>query len=165
MRKRLLPEEVVCGVLLMLMVLLVVVQVAGRYLFSASISFTEELVRYAFVWITFLGAGAAAFRGRHLAVSGVTRFLPWWAQRSVNRTKWVLALALGGILIWFGSRVVVLQVRTEQTTAVLGIPMWLVGLAVPLCAAVFCVRVAMSPFRAMDSESPQAPLSDSGDDT
>ena len=67
--KRMLPEEYMVAAAVMVMVLMVAAQVASRYFLHVSLSHTEEIVRYLFVWATVLGASAAARRGRHISIS------------------------------------------------------------------------------------------------
>ena len=64
--------EVVCFVILLAMVVLVFVNVVARYLFSSSITWAHEIARYAFVWLTFLGAAIGLARGVHIGMDLVT---------------------------------------------------------------------------------------------
>lgn len=141
--KRMLPEEWVLAVLIMVMVLMVAAQILSRYFLHTSLSHTEELVRYLFVWVTFLGAAGAAFRGRHLSLSTGLSYLPEKARRGVRRITFACALIFGGLLLWYGARIVYLEWNTGQTTAALGMPMWMIGLAVPSGAFLLLVRLIM----------------------
>jgi len=141
--RKLLVEERIAGILLCVMVLMVSMQVVSRYVFHSSFSHTEELVRYFFVWITFLGAGAAAYRKRHISVAGAFRFVPERVAGLAGTVAGFGAVVFGGILVVYGVRVLVLQIRTGQTTAALGLPMWIIGAAVPVCSALLVVRVGM----------------------
>lgn len=140
MRKPLV-EEYISGAVLFGMVILVFIQVAGRYLFHTSFSFTEEIVRYLFVWITFLCAAAAVQHGGHVSMAGfVNRFSP--SVRSVAALfRFAGAVLFAGILVYHGVRIVLLQFRTAQTTAALGAPMWIIGLAIPVSAALLIIRL------------------------
>jgi len=136
-------EERIMGVLLCVMVFMVSLQVVSRYVFHSSFSYTEELVRYFFVWITFLGGGAAAYRKRHISIAGAFRFVPERIARLAGTAAGFGAVVFAGILVVYGVRVVILQIRTGQTTAALGLPMWVIGSAVPVCSALLIVRVGM----------------------
>jgi TRAP-type C4-dicarboxylate transport system permease small subunit len=57
------------GALLMLgIVMLDVLQVFFRYVLFDPLGWTEEAMRYAVVWMTFIVAGAVLFRGEQLAI-------------------------------------------------------------------------------------------------
>ena len=143
MKKKMLIEEWIIAVSLCIMVLMVAGQVLSRYMFRMSISYTEELVRYFFVWTTFLGAAAAVYRRRHLSIAGVFRFIPARMTRWFRRFSGIGAMVFAVVLLIYGARVVLMQFKTQQTTAALGFPMWIVGLAVPVCSLVLIIRMAM----------------------
>jgi len=144
MKQKMLVEEKIISVTLCIMVVMVAAQVASRYVLHTSLSYTEEIVRYLFVWTTFLGAGAAGFRGKHLSVTGVLSILPPAVQTWIRIFTGAAAMVLGGVLFVFGSGVVMLQFRTGQSTAALGVPMWIIGLAVPVCSAALIFRIIAS---------------------
>ncbi|SDP82754.1 TRAP-type C4-dicarboxylate transport system, small permease component [Rhodoferax sp. OV413] len=58
--------SVLMAVALALMVLLVFTNVVMRYAFNSGITVSEELSRWLFVWVTFLGAIVAMHEGAHL---------------------------------------------------------------------------------------------------
>lgn len=55
-------EEAILIVLLVIMTIVMGSQVVARYLFNYSISWTEELTRYLFVWSGFLSIGFAVHK-------------------------------------------------------------------------------------------------------
>jgi len=139
-------EEWLVGIVLCGLVTLVAVQILSRYLLHRSLSYTEEIVRYGFVGITFLGAAVAAYRGKHLSLESAS-WLPPVVARAGRILSFAGAVVFTLILVIFGIRVVALQMSTGQTTAALGLPMWIIGLAAPVCAAVLLVRIVMAVLR------------------
>ena len=137
-------EEYVLALLLALMVLLVCTQVVSRYALHRSLSYTEELVRYFFVWGTFLGAGAALKRGRHLTLDIVVRRLQERGQRLCRGVIFGGTLLLFAVVGIYGLHIVRLQIATGQTTAALGMPAWWVGLSVPVGCVLLIVRAIQS---------------------
>jgi TRAP-type transport system small permease protein len=69
-----------CAVLLVLMLGAMVVMVFGnvvlRYGFNSGIDYSEELSRFLFIWITFLGAIIAMRENAHLGLDTLLRLLP-----------------------------------------------------------------------------------------
>lgn len=51
------------------MTILIFLQVLFRYVFKSSLSWSEELARYLFIWLTFLGASIATREKSHINVS------------------------------------------------------------------------------------------------
>jgi TRAP-type transport system small permease protein len=64
------------GVALMLMVVLVFGNVVLRYGFNSSITVSEEISRWLFVWITFMGAVVALREHTHLGTDALVSRLP-----------------------------------------------------------------------------------------
>ncbi|MDR1623211.1 MAG: TRAP transporter small permease, partial [Synergistaceae bacterium] len=58
------------------MSVIIFMQVIWRYCFRAPLSWSEESARYLFVWISFLGAIAAAKRGNHIGMEMLRNALP-----------------------------------------------------------------------------------------
>ena len=58
--------EILISLALALMVVLVFGNVVMRYAFNSGITLSEELSRWLFVWVTFLGAIVAMKDGAHL---------------------------------------------------------------------------------------------------
>ncbi|KRB93504.1 TRAP transporter small permease [Noviherbaspirillum sp. Root189] len=68
--------EAILAVALSLMVIMVFGNVVLRYLFNSGIAFSEELSRWLFVWVTFLGAVVALHERGHLGTDFLTGRLP-----------------------------------------------------------------------------------------
>ncbi|HHW7519515.1 TRAP transporter small permease [Mannheimia haemolytica] len=64
--------EILVVVILSAMSILVFVNVVLRYGFNSSISMTEEVSRYMFVWLAFLGAVLAFSENQHVKVTMLT---------------------------------------------------------------------------------------------
>lgn len=126
------------------MMILNFANVVSRYLLSTSISFTEELTTNLFVWSCFIGAAAAAKRGAHLGFSLVVDVMPSTARRFVMALVTVVSLAMFALLFVMSLDMIETQIMLKQETPALGMPEWIVSLALPV-GAVFCfVRFAQA---------------------
>ena len=74
-------EYVIAG-LLALMVVLVFGNVVLRYVFNSGITMSEELSRWLFVWLIFLGAIIAMKDHAHLGVDSLVSRLPPWGKKA-----------------------------------------------------------------------------------
>ena len=68
--------EALLAALLLGMVLMVFGNVVLRYVFNSGITVSEELSRFFFVWLTFIGAVVAMREGAHLGMDTVVARLP-----------------------------------------------------------------------------------------
>lgn len=73
--------EVMLVAMLSIMVVMVFGNVVLRYGFNSGIMSSEELSRYFFIWITFLGAIVAMRENAHLGLDTVIRLLPRAGKR------------------------------------------------------------------------------------
>lgn len=60
--------EKLCAFLMVLMCLCSFAQVANRFLFSKSFIWTDEVVLFSMVWVTFFGSALAASRNTHTRI-------------------------------------------------------------------------------------------------
>lgn len=61
-------EEIILMTLLVLMSIVLGLQIVARYVFNNSLSWSEELVRYLFIWSTFLGIPYSIKKGISIRV-------------------------------------------------------------------------------------------------
>ena len=92
--------KVLAVVCLVTMVVLVFGNVVLRYCFNESILISEELSRWAFVWLTFLGAVVLLRERGHMNVDMALRILPSWGERGCLILSQLLMLACSGLFFW-----------------------------------------------------------------
>jgi TRAP-type C4-dicarboxylate transport system permease small subunit len=73
--------EMLMALMLAVMVLLVFGNVVLRYAFDSGISVSEELSRWLFVWLTFLGGIVAVKDRAHLGTDMLVSRLPSWGKK------------------------------------------------------------------------------------
>ena len=91
-------------------------QVVARYVFNSPFTWSEELSRYLFIWLSFLGAWWAWIRREHLGIDALPHALPVHLRRILMRfiEATVLVFALASMV--YGQRI--LQVSMRQPSAV-----------------------------------------------
>ena len=81
------------------MSLLVFLNVVLRYGFNSGLMVTEEIGRYLFVWLTFLGAISAFIRNRHVGVDSFLRRMPATMRRVVRIASDIAMLICCGMIM------------------------------------------------------------------
>jgi TRAP-type C4-dicarboxylate transport system permease small subunit len=71
------------GVALALMAILVFGNVVLRYVFNSGITWSEEMSRYLFIWLIFLGSIPALMANEHLGVDMLVKRLPTLGKKIV----------------------------------------------------------------------------------
>ena len=109
-------------------------------LIKINTSWAQELCIYMFVWMAKFGAAYGVRTGIHVGVDVlINRMNPAWRNKFV-----VFGLLAGalftGIVGTLGASFVWSIGHTDQTSADMEVPMWLVYLAVPLGSYLMCFR-------------------------
>lgn len=116
--------------LLTILLLVVGAQIFARYVLNHSLFWSEELARYLFIYLVFLGAAIVLRRGGHIQVSFFVERLPPRLQRGVAVVVDLLLLGFAGIVFTQSVRLAAM-VWTVPTAALL-IPWTLVYLGIVL---------------------------------
>jgi C4-dicarboxylate transporter DctQ subunit len=109
-------------------------------LIQINTSWAQELCIYLFVWMAKFGAAYGVRTGIHVGVDVlINRMNPLWRDKFV-----VFGLLAGalftGIVGTLGATFVWEMGHTDQTSADMEVPMWIVYLAVPLGSYLMCFR-------------------------
>ncbi|HYD31519.1 MAG TPA: TRAP transporter small permease [Azospirillaceae bacterium] len=143
-------EETVIATLMGAATIVIFVAVVHRYASGVSwlydyarmfnLSWAQELCIYMFVWMAKFGAAYGVRTGIHVGVDAViNRLSTPWRNRSI-----VFGLLSGavftGIVGTLGLHFVLEMSRTEQVSADMEVPMWLVYLAIPCGSYLMCFR-------------------------
>jgi TRAP-type C4-dicarboxylate transport system permease small subunit len=119
-------------------------QVVLRYGFGRPLTWSEEISRYLFVWVVFVGAGVAARHGSHIVLDFLVARLPAGIRRWVGVI--MTALCFGMLLlifVWQGW--ILTTVSMRQDSPATGLPVGYATLAIPvggLLTAINLVRAA-----------------------
>jgi TRAP-type C4-dicarboxylate transport system permease small subunit len=102
-------ETVLLAVLILGSLAASLVQIGLRNLGLPALPETDTVVRRAVLWIAFLGASLAAFRGSHLAVDVAGQVLPARANRVVSGAAGLIAAGVTALLTVAAARFVVAE--------------------------------------------------------
>ena len=121
---------------------------------------TEELARYLFVWVTFLGATAIYPTGENIVVDLILRIVPPRAIRYLS----VFAHVVVGVTALFmvTQGIVIIERTMAQRSSVMQVPFGLIYSAIPISGAILIVHTVSAGLRAlttagsaMEADQPQ----------
>lgn len=130
--------DAVSALFLLLMVILVFGNVVLRYGFNSGLTVSEEVSRWLFVWVTFLGGIVAMRQHQHLGTDMLVSRLPAAGKKTCLVAGLVLMLYVCWLL-FFGS-LEQTQINWDVTAPSSGAPMaifYATGLVFSVSAAVF----------------------------
>lgn len=103
-------------------------QVFFRFVLNRSLSWTEELARYCFIWMHMLGASLLIETGGHATVTAVLDLLHGSLRKIVDIIIELVILFDGAVMLYAGF-VLAYSSRTNLSTA-LSVPMWMINSSV-----------------------------------
>ena len=132
-------ERAALALLVLGMVGLAALQILLRNAWHTGWNWAEPLLGMALLWLTMLGALAAAGLGRHLSIDLAAALLPRRWATSVGRATALFAAVVCGLLAWAAGRYVGFQ-REMDDTVLLGWPTWKYYLVMPVAFWLMTVR-------------------------
>src|SRR5690625_1961582 len=78
--------------LMFIMLISVSLQVISRYVFGNPFTWTEEVARYAFVWVTFIGMTIGVKKGTHIALDVLQRVLKGKSKKILQFINYCLII-------------------------------------------------------------------------
>lgn len=138
-------ERLVLTVLVAGMIALGAVQILLRNVWHTGLDWAEPLLGMALLWLTMLGALAAAGLGRHLSIDLATALLPRRWSAWLGRATSLFAAVVCGLLAWAAGRYVGFQ-REMDMSLVVGLSVWKHYLVVPVVFWLLALRLAVRAF-------------------
>ncbi len=134
-------EENMLILILAVALSIIFLQVVMRYVFQNSLSWSEELGRYLFIWMTWLGTGYAVRQKRHLRIEMLADLFQERGKLLLDIFAMTIWCGFTIFLIVKGSTITSMVWRREQYTAALEIPMAFAYASVPVGASLMCIRL------------------------
>lgn len=104
--------------------------VFSRYVLNSSLGWADELARFVFIWVSFLGAVVAYQKNEHVGLDFVINRIGSLKVRLLLRLIGeLLVLLVLGCLVYYGW---IVAMSATNVSPALYIPMWLVYIVVPL---------------------------------
>ena len=135
-------ERVLLAVLVTGMVGLSALQILLRNIWHTGLNWVEPLLGMALLWLTMLGALAAAGMGRHLAIDLAAALLPRRGSAWLARATSLFAAIVCVLLAWAAGRYVGFQ-REMDITLLLGAPVWKYYMVIPVVFWLMAIRFAV----------------------
>jgi TRAP-type C4-dicarboxylate transport system permease small subunit len=115
------------------------INVVLRYGFNYSLAWSEELVREVIIYTTFIGCSAAVKNRSMIKIDASVQLLP---RLKIPLTYFsnFATIIFSVMMIYYGSLMAALQVRTEQKTIIMQIPLVYLYAILPLMGTMMLIR-------------------------
>lgn len=134
-------EQYLCAFLMVLMVFCLGAQVFFRFVLNASLTWSEELSRFAFIWLVYMGAVLGAKERIHIRVTAFHRLLPAAARGWVIPGADLLWIAINLTFAWQGALQVGHLMRFSYISPALQWNMALIYSVVPVGFLLMSLRI------------------------
>jgi TRAP-type C4-dicarboxylate transport system permease small subunit len=114
-----------------------VFQILTRFVLEQPAEWTEVLIRFALIWMVFLGIPIAFRQGAMVSVDVLYRWSPPRLRRVLDSFVALAALALIGVIVWWGWDYAV-RGRVQTMAGLESLSMFWAYLAMPV-GGLFCV--------------------------
>ena len=133
-------EEWTLFISVMVALLALFVNVVLRYGFNYSLAWSEELVREVIIYTTFIGCSAAVKNRSMIKIDASVQIFP---KLKVPLTMFsnTVTLIFSLMMIVYGWRMALMQVRTHQKTIIMQIPLVYLYAILPLMGTLMLIRI------------------------
>jgi len=145
-------EEYFLVVTMAAMVLIIFLQIIMRYVFNNSLTWSEEITRYIFLWQIWVGVSFAVKSSKHIRVDIIKDFLSAKGKVIIEMVATVIWLAFG-VFLFYRAGIVTSKVYTSgQLAPATQIPMWIPYLSVFVGSGLMIFRLLQKIF--YDTKTP-----------
>lgn len=132
------------AILMMFIAVLTFYQVFMRYIFNNAPSWSEEIVRFMFIWSTFIAAAVGIKEHIHIGIDVFVKLLPEKLQKIVQTGVYFSIIFFSVYMIKYGWAVTLMTRR--QSSPALGIPMSWIYISVPIMGLLLILYCTFETF-------------------
>ena len=140
-------EEYFCVWTMAIMTVIVFIQVVMRYVFSNSLSWSEELARFIFLWLSWIGASYAVKERSHFRVEMFANMIKGKSRIYFEYMILIVWFVFSFFLAWQGTLLLIFLQETGQESAAMQIPMTWPYASVPIGCAMMCLRLIVELYK------------------
>lgn len=133
-------EEILMSIFLIVIIVMMTMQVIMRYVFNSALSFPEEVSRYSFIWMCYLGVSYAVKKGGALKVDILPTLVPA-LQKPLDVLGDVFYMGFCVAMILPGITTVQSVMKMGSSSAAIGLPMWIVYLSFLIGSILTVIRM------------------------
>ncbi len=117
-------EETLVVCILLFLVFSVNIEVFRRYVLNASGAYSEEISRFALIWLVYLGVPWAVKRKRHIVCDVIPSNTPPKLVLMVNMVSNLLFIFFAVMMIIGDHGLIAQQIMVKKKTEAMHLPMW-----------------------------------------
>ena len=140
-------EEVACASLLSVIIVLLGIQIFLRFGFKSGIDWAEEIIRYCFVWLNYLGVALGAKRLGHIRITTFINFFPKSLQNKILLAADFLWVVFNVAVIFISLEMIKIMIRFKTLSPTLQINIIWAYIIIPMGFAITTIRILQVNWR------------------
>ena len=134
-------EEYICCFLLVVIVTLLMTQVLCRYIGGRSLSWSEEVCRFAFLYLVYFAASLATHKNVHVRVTAQLKYLPRNIQILLLFITDVIWMSFCVFVLYLGTTYIIGMSERPMISGALMLDMRYVFIAIPAAFGLQAIRL------------------------
>lgn len=139
-------EEWILVTLLAASLTSITLQIIMRFIFSNSLTWSEELARYCFIWLIYIGIAYGVKKSRHICLDVVFDILPDTLKKVFILISNVLVGVFALVVIYYSTFLIDQLMTFGQKSAAMRVDMVYVYISVPIGMFLTVVRLIQNTF-------------------
>ncbi len=141
-------SKFISSMLIMAMAVIMVMNVILRHLFHFSFNWSDEIIRYMCVYMSFFGTAASWKYGTHIGVSVfVEKFFPEKSRKYFRILADAITILFLCVTTYYGFVLVSQIMASGQTSPALRVPMYVIYGVVPVTSILGIIQILIQNFR------------------
>ena len=139
-------EETLVVALLLYLVAAVCTEVFRRYVLDDSGPWSEEIARFAMIWLVYLGVPYSIKQRRHIICDVLPSRMPLRLTLAIDLISYGCFLAFVIVMVYQDYRLILTQIAADVRTEAMHVPLWYFSTAVGVGFGLAAVRLVQAVY-------------------
>ncbi len=134
-------EQIIASTMLMGVIILLTIQIGSRFIFNNSIPWTEEVSRYAFLWLVYVSVSLVAKQNGHIRIIDHLKLLPKKIAKALLLISDAIWIVFNLVVVVEGFKLFANMDQYPLMSAVLHWDLKYIFLVIPLSFLLASIRI------------------------
>lgn len=133
-------ENITMVSLMFIATIVAIIQVVARYVFNNSLYWSEELIIYSLISMSFLAGSMGVRYAAHISVEALYAFAGPRLTRALKYVAVILGLIFSATLVYYGTRLFINTSNMGQLSPAMQVPVAYIYLCIPISGSFMVCR-------------------------
>ncbi|MDO5455470.1 MAG: TRAP transporter small permease [Eubacteriales bacterium] len=137
-------EEILMVIMLILMTIIMGIQVFSRYVLGTSLSWSEEITRYMFIWSAFLSVSLCTRKCISIKIDQFIKMFPPRGEAAIKMLNLTISFIWFAFLLPYAWHYLITTINSGQVSPACGIPMYFIQSAPLITFVLAAIRTVQN---------------------